>query len=113
MKTSELLREGFDTLLVKGWGQGVGRSAPCARDVIILSSEAQGYIRRAIGVDSRHGSIPRWNDAPDRTFDEVCKAFLDAIKLAEADEAEQSGGASPVASPERPAPRLTPSGQGD
>jgi len=121
MKTSELLREGYDRLLVKGIGRGVYalpdgrvcslgalgiRHLPTTR----AEHEAVEVLMRAVVKPSRYCSVAGWHD--NNSDDVVLDGWLRAIKLAEADEAEQSGGLIPVSPPERPAPLAQP-GQGD
>lgn len=86
MKTSEVLRAGYDRLLIEGWGQGSSYPKPCVGQALGWHDGALRYMRTAVGHPSR--SVALWNDWPGRTFDEVCDALQTAIKLAEADEAK-------------------------
>jgi hypothetical protein len=45
-------------------------------------SKAYNYLARAIGIESE-SYIPAWNDAPERTKEQVDAAFLAAAELAE------------------------------
>lgn len=49
-------------------------------DTLITSSKAQLYLRSVVG-----NPVPDWNDAFERTREQVDAAFLDAAKLAEMD----------------------------
>jgi hypothetical protein len=101
MKPSEILVEAKRLLVEKGWTQGayardtngriVGCPAPddacfCAYGALVaasigesftLHSEAYGYLDIVCG-----GSVARFNDAKDRTKEEVLAAFDKAIALA-------------------------------
>jgi hypothetical protein len=100
MKTSELLRNGYDTLLTKGWG----RFGYVSEDGSVCSLGALGVrcglpltdaqkragnalARAACGPNAIWAAVPWWNDMTSSGEDEVLDAFLEAIKLAEKEEA--------------------------
>ena len=94
MKTSVTLRAAKLYMEAHGWTQGrtgILGGPCCTRGAILHCSisfedtvRAFDYMRCVIGRDS----IPAWNDADDRTVEEVFAAFDRAIELAEADEAK-------------------------
>jgi len=98
MKTSELLRDGYDTLLTKGWHQFgyVGEDGSvCSMGALGVRSglpltfnqkrAGNALARAACGPNSIWAAIPWWNDTSNE--DEVLDGWLKAIKLAEAEEA--------------------------
>jgi len=102
MKTSELLRDGYDTLLAKGWNQfgyvaedgsvcslgalGVRKGLPLTfNQKRAANALAQTVCNRA----AIWASVPWWNDT--NTEDVVLDGWLKAIKLAEAEEASEIG----------------------
>jgi hypothetical protein len=103
MKTSEILRAGYDNLLVDGWGQHAYElpggemcmegAVMCIRVALDKQTAAHDYLQKvvnALNVTPRWQTVPQFNDHPDRTFDEVLDVYQQAIKLAEADEASTS-----------------------
>jgi hypothetical protein len=96
-KTSELLRDGYDTLLVKGIARGiyVDRSGKvCSLGALGVrfgcdftngQREAGRALARAVGGSNDWASsLVHWNDKS--SDDVVLDGWLKAIKLAEADE---------------------------
>lgn len=110
MKSSEVLAKAKGFIITYGWGQGDDevvfteeQNPPCcvataiskaacdatfnkemasyreARDWFISATDLQGY-----------ASIVKWNDAPERSKEEVLAAFDAAISLAQRKEAENA-----------------------
>ena len=94
MKTSVTLRAAKLYMEAHGWTQGslgILGGPCCTRGAVFRcrcsfedDARASDYMRRVIGRDS----ITAWNDADDRTVEEVFAAFDRAIELAEAAEAK-------------------------
>ncbi len=111
MKASEVLRAAHDYILEHGWTQGgftllldgnpttsaletgeAPDAAVCIKGSLIkvlrypLSPRhIESYLERE--ADTFLGGIALWNDAPERTVDEVLDLLLRASKRAEQDEA--------------------------
>lgn len=110
MKVSEILRRGKANIELQGWCQGDeaaiwGKDGRCCvataisiqTDLIVkasalhgtryrdLGAEAVNLFKRANGIPQGEG-IATWNDAPERTKDEVLAAYDKAIAAAEESE---------------------------
>lgn len=92
----EVLRAAREKV-ANGWTKGTYRIVLesgclyCADGAILWSggpsvdechSRAERFLRQVIGGDRT--SVVKWNDAPERTQEEVVNAFTKAIELAEA-----------------------------
>lgn len=93
MKTSKILYKAVDILHERGWIQGaiweenggvcaVGAICVAATSSIIDEVRARDALKATVG---QH--IPAWNDAPERSFEDVLLAFKTAAYEAELKEA--------------------------
>lgn len=99
MKLSEILRAGKANIERRGWGQGdevclmglpdgpccVATALPKDGPNLELSMVAIELFQKANGLDLMQG-IGDWNDAPERTKEEVLAAYDKAITAAEEQE---------------------------
>lgn len=96
MKPSEILKKGLELLGPNGehWWNGVDQSKEddqCMATSIFYVGDAHEREIATMTMRKLFGSttplaVWRWNDTPGRTFAEVKAKFLQAIKLAEAEE---------------------------
>lgn len=106
MKSSEILTKAKNIILERGWGQGdeetvfnTSDTPPCCVATALSYAcnasinEMDGY-RRArdwftcANDMGGYDTIVKWNDAPERTKDEVLAAFDAAIALSQRKESE-------------------------
>ncbi len=100
MKTSEVLYKAIDILHERGWTQDVYENAEgnvcslgaidSARMDLDLSTSESGADDPIEALEEIIGyqDVPEWNDAPERTFEDVLLAFKTAAYEAELREAE-------------------------
>lgn len=94
MKLSEILRAGKQRIETLGWCQGDEKAmghdgklgyctatAMCDGD-LKSSLDAIGFLKKVNGIDDKAG-IFVWNDAPERTKEDVIAAYDKAIAEAE------------------------------
>ena len=103
MTPAEVLSKARDVLAERGWGQGelVGPSgAVCLMEALFRADEKVlvaeerwpviNAVEVAVGIPAstwHDGTdLPRWNDAPERTYEDVQKALKDAQYLLESRE---------------------------
>lgn len=96
MTIAETLRAGKARIERGPWGKGKGASPPRGDACCVVTaiagpshhyhSDVIELFERANGIDSAIGVIA-WNDAPERTKEEVLAAFDKAITLAEQENA--------------------------
>lgn len=95
MNAAEVLREARNVLFERGWHKGGIEGTDgslCALGAIDraarggMGSQSDPFLAASRALQSVVGarSIGSWNDADDRTFDEVLEAFDKAEKIAEA-----------------------------
>jgi hypothetical protein len=95
VKISEILRAGKQRIERFGWVQGdiavaaAGDDGPfCAATAMPCAMGAGAaieFFKKAIDLDPKNG-LGEWNDAPERTKEEVLAAYDKAIAAAEAQE---------------------------
>ena len=94
MKTpSEILTDAADLIERDGWRQGRGSQGQCATSAIWEANRTEGIPKTAQAhaetealsalrdVINRH-AIPKWNDGPGRTKEEVVSALREAARRA-------------------------------
>jgi hypothetical protein len=97
MMMSEILRAGKARIEQLGWCQGdekaifSGNKHGCCTGTALQPAgdaalDAIKFLAKANGIDMR-GGIGIWNDAPERTVDDVLAAYDNAIAAAELQEA--------------------------
>jgi hypothetical protein len=104
MKLSEILRAGKQRIETLGWCQGDedafadGNAKGCCAATALpmgstqisfgLAMTALDFLKQANGIDA-NTPLARWNDAPERTIEDVYAAYDKAIAAAEAQEQAQ------------------------
>ena len=102
MTTSEILKAAKARLTPETWGKGDGTNDTAVLTTIgrecaaLAIDSACGNLRAKhiaiahlteVACGHRHAALHRWNDAPERTLQDVLDAFEAAIAIAEAQEA--------------------------
>lgn len=92
MLPSEILQRAKDSLTLETWGKGLPAErlgTLCAMEAIAQLNapyafrlSSSHYLTAAIGYRIGYRSITSWNDAPERTLEEVHAAFDKAIAAA-------------------------------
>lgn len=91
MDVAEVLEKAHDELLIHGWCQGnyrVGERMCALGAIEAVSGEAwvfdsiaaEAAQRLCEAIPAQDGTVGDWNDAPERTIDDVLDAFRHAAK---------------------------------
>lgn len=100
MTIAEILRAGKARLLERGWCQGDekaifgdGKFGYCAATAMEGRADDTDFTCGEFLRQANHisGSLGDWNDAPERTLEDVLAAYDKAIAAAEANDNERRG----------------------
>lgn len=108
LKSSDVLLRSRDAIMDRGHCKGRfsdDEGRVCARGALLLAIgsvrsngepgywgvhdiwfwNAEAYLKRHLGLDDADLAVPVWNNAPERTADDVLDAFFEAAILAKED----------------------------